>query len=39
MMKIMNVKMEIKTKLGLPGFKSDGIVDDKTEEKPKGKKK
>jgi len=33
------IEIEIKTKLGLPGFKSDGVTDDKTEEKPKGKKK
>lgn len=37
-----NLEKDIKTKLGLPGFKSESATDqkveDKTEEKPKGKK-
>jgi len=33
------IEIEIKTKLGLPGFKSEAATEDKTEDKPKGKKK
>jgi len=33
------IEIEIKTKLGLPGFTSDAASEDKTEEKPKSKKK
>ena len=33
------IEIEIKTKLGLPGFKTEAALEDKTEEKPKAKKK
>jgi recombination protein RecA len=33
------IEIEIKTKLGLPGFRTDAPVEEKSEEKPKGKKK
>ena len=34
-----SLEKEIKTKLGLPGFKTEGASEEKSEEKPKGKKK
>ena len=33
------LEVEIKTKLGLPGFKGEQVVEEKIEEKTKGKKK
>jgi hypothetical protein len=33
------IEIEIKTKLGLPGFKTEPAAEEKTEDKPKGKKK
>ena len=34
-----SIEKEIKTKLGLPGFKDDTVSEEKTDDKPKGKKK
>jgi len=34
-----SLEIDIKTKLGLPGFKNESVVEAKSEEKPKGKKK
>lgn len=34
-----NLEKDVKTKLGLPGFKTEAVVEEKPEEKSKGKKK
>ena len=34
-----SMEKEIKTKLGLPGFNSETVSEEKSEDKPKGKKK